>query len=610
MIILAFALFATPSLFASTEQPLLGGDSANPLFSQQPEFLPVDQAFQVSAVKQANGTLEVNWIIAKDYYLYRHRFQFESINPASTIVTPVIPAGIAKQDEYFGDVEVYYNSITVELLDAEPIKQLRIGYQGCAEAGLCYPPQDRFIRVQGTDISLTDSAVGASANPIPVTQEQKFVQLLSDASLLKIVGLFLIAGLALTFTPCVLPMVPIISGLVVGQDPKPTKGRAFALSLTYVLAMALTYAAAGTITGYFGAELNLQMKLQAPGVLISIALLFVFFSLSMFGVYELSLPSSIQTKLHQISSQQKSGTYLGVAVIGVLSSLIVSPCVSAPLAGALVYISSTADPLLGGIALLSLGLGMGIPLLLIGTFGSQLLPKAGNWMNQVKVFFGVLLLAVALWMIERIVPAAVILGLMIALMLGYALYLLKPFRFSMASFRSVRFILASALLTYSALLTVGGINGQYNPLTPIDNLNQEKRLASNAILERFEPVDTLEQLDQQLQRASRLNKPVMLDIYADWCVSCKVLENEIFPAPNVSQRLANFILLRADITKNSKEQQNFLSHFGLFGPPGLLFFGADRTELREFRIQGEISAAQLSTHLDAISSRLQYQLQQ
>lgn len=612
LIILALIPFAMISCYAKAEPPSLSGQSPNPLFSQQTKFLPVDQAFELSAIRQDDGSLTLNWIIARDYYLYNHRFQFESLQPSDMVLTPIIPPGIAKQDDYFGDVEVYYNNVTVTIPDAGSIQRLRIGYQGCAEAGLCYPPQDRFVGIQGIATNITDSppdtwenaASDAAPNVAPKTEEQEFLQLLTGASLLKIVGLFLLAGLALTFTPCVLPMVPIISSLVIGQHPKPTRARAFTLSLTYVLAMALTYALAGTVTGYFGAELNLQMKLQSPTVLISIALLFVVFSLAMFDVYEIRLPSSIQTRLHQVSAQQKGGTYFGVAVIGVLSSLIVSPCVSAPLAGALVYISSTADPVLGGLALLSLGLGMGIPLLIIGTFGAQLLPKTGNWMNQIKVFFGVLLLAVALWMIERILPAVIVLALMIMLMLGYAVYLLKPFFLQMRLFRSMRFIIALTLFSYSSLLILGGINGQYNPMTPLDNLSAEKQLASHAIMERFEAVTSIEQLEQQLQKASRLNQTVMLDIYADWCVSCKILENEVFPDKKVSEHLANFLLLRADITKNSVEQQRFLKHFDLFGPPGLLFFDSKANELRTFRIQGEVNAKQLSTHLEAIKNAL------
>lgn len=597
VIILSFTSFAIFSYQVQADTSTLPGKPGNPLLSGQPEFLPVDQAFQVSAVRQADGSLELNWIIAKDYYLYRHRFQFESIKPGALSLSPRIPAGIAKHDEYFGDVEVYYNNVTISLTDREQARLLRIGYQGCAEAGLCYPPQTRFLEIEDTGINLSADLPGSSESNTSLTEEQEFFQLLTSESLLNIAAVFLIAGLALTFTPCVLPMVPIISGLIVGQNPKPTRQRAFALSLTYVLAMAVTYAIAGTLTGYFGAELNLQMKLQSPTVLITIALLFVLFSLAMFGLFDIRLPSSIQTGIHQLSAQQRGGSFIGVAVIGMLSTLIVSPCVSAPLAGALVYISSTADPLLGGLALLALGLGMGIPLLLIGTFGAQLMPKTGTWMNQVKVFFGVLLLAVSIWMVERVIPEQITLALIVLLLLGYTGYLLKPLRFPFDRGDYARLFASSAMLVYSSLLSLGAINNQFNPLTPLDNLNAEKQAASHAIMTRFISVNTVDELEKQLEEAAQ---PVMLDIYADWCISCKILENEVFPHPQVSEQLENFTLLRADITKNSKQQQQFLKYFDLFGPPGLLFFNDGAKEMRGYRVQGEMTATRLSHHLAQI----------
>lgn len=622
-IILALLLFATFPGYVNADQAKLNNTNISSLLSQEQQFLPVDQAFQLSATQLQNGDVEINWDIAKDYYLYRHRFKFAPQNTSAQDLKPRIPAGIAKHDEYFGDVEVYYNRVSVVLptlggVNDDEGLNIRVSYQGCAEAGLCYPPQDRYIRIQADQIDIakettandstpnaTPNSTKANSTPATVTEEQRYTNLLTNASLASILGLFFLAGLALTFTPCVLPMVPIISSVVMGQGQYPGRRRAFALSLTYVLAMALTYAAAGTITGYFGAELNLQMKLQSPWVLSTVALLFVLFALAMFGLYELRLPNAIESRIHDLSQKQRGGTYIGVALIGMLSSLVVSPCVTAPLAGALVYISSTGDPFLGGTALMSLGLGMGVPLLLIGTFGAQILPKTGQWMNQVKVFFGVLLLAIAIWMVERILPAPATLALTALLAIGYAIYLGAPQAIRKVRLQNPAQLLGLALFGYSALLIAGAINGGFNPLAPIDNLSTNKQQANHAIMQRFNTVTDLAAFDREISLANNQGKPVMLDIYADWCVSCKILEHEVFPAPSVSKALEPFVLLRADVTRNSSINQAFLDRFGLFGPPGLLFFHPDASELRAYRIQGEITVSELTEHLTAIIENLQ-----
>ena len=607
-IILAFCQFATLSFAASTEQTFFNNNSTKLILPQQHTFLPVDQAFQLSATQQ-NGAITFFWQIAPEYYLYRHRLQFEKVDTQAEI-SPEIPAGKAKHDEYFGDVEVYYGDLAVTLpaMAAEESSTVRVSYQGCADAGLCYPPQNRYLHFDTNGLRITQTAPASDNQPkaaAPITEEQHFTELLAESSLLSIVGLFLVAGLALTFTPCVLPMVPIISSIVIGRDHRPSRRRAFSLSLTYVLAMATTYAIAGTVTGYFGAELNLQMKLQSPWVLSMIAALFVLFALAMFDLYELRLPSSLQSRLHGVSQQQQGGSFFSVAIIGVISSLIISPCVSAPLAGALVYISSTGDPLLGGLALLALGIGMGIPLLAIGVFGVGILPKAGKWMNQVKVFFGVLLLGVAIWMMERILPTPLIFILTLALLMGYAIYL-KAFQ-SLRTFKinHLSQLMGIVLIGYSFLLIAGATQGGFNPFTPINNLNANKQHAARLIMERFQPIADIAEFKAQLAQAEVLGKPVMLDIYADWCVSCQVLEHKVFATPQVSQALGSFVLLRADITKNSVINQAFLAHFDLFGPPGLLFFLPVTGELRSHRIQGEITAEALGEHLKTVMGQMQ-----
>jgi len=608
-IILALSQFA----MAADEPPTASLSGNNTTFTndasrftssttQDPVFLPVEIAFQPRAwiektpLSDSIETLVIHWQIAPDYYLYKHRFKFTQLDTNSPIEA-LIPNGKAKQDEYFGDVEVYYHQISINLPAASLSDKsaIKIGFQGCADAGLCYPPQTLYLERHNQTVTLTNTAPlkietlpsGSTINGVAAGLQQGFTEILASAGLLSIVGVFFLAGLALTFTPCVLPMIPIISSIVLGQSGQPTRLRAFSLSLTYVLAMAGTYALAGTVTGYFGAGLNLQLKLQSPLIIFTIAALFVAFALAMLGLYELRLPSTWQNKLQKISQNQRGGTYVGVALIGVISTLIVSPCVTAPLAGTLVFISSTGDPLLGGLALLSLGLGMGLPLLLIGTFGRQLLPKSGLWMNQIKVLFGILLLGLAIWMLERIIPAAFSLLLWIALLMGYALHLdlLKLLRGKASTLTLV----ALTLFLYSGLLAFNATRGHFNPFTPL------KAFSGPAVELQFRSADSLQQL-QSILAEQNTGRIAMLDLYADWCVSCLILEQEVFTSPAVGAQLQQLILIRADITDGTAEHQALLKHFGLFGPPSLLFFDGQQ-ELRALRIQGEVDAEALQQHL-------------
>jgi len=570
--------------------------------TEAPAFLPVEVAFQPSAwiektsQQEKPETLVIHWQIAPDYYLYKHRFKFTQLDTNSP-VEALIPDGKAKQDEYFGDVEVYYHQIAIKLPAASLAGKtaIEVGFQGCADAGLCYPPQTLYLERHNQTLTLTNTApqkpetlpISSTINSGPVGLQQGFTEILASAGLLSIIGLFFLAGLALTFTPCVLPMIPIISSIVLGQSGQPTRLRAFSLSLTYVLAMAGTYALAGTLTGYFGAGLNLQLKLQSPLIIFTISALFVAFALAMLGLYELRLPSTLQNKLQKISQNQRGGTYVGVASIGVISTLIVSPCVTAPLAGTLVFISSTGDPLLGGLALLSLGLGMGLPLLLIGTFGLQLLPKSGLWMNQVKILFGILLLGLAIWMLDRIIPAAFSLLLWVALLMGYALHLglLKLLRGKVSTLP----LMGLTLFLYSALLAFNASQGHFNPFTPL------KAFSGPVVELQFRSADNLQQLQSILAEQNK-GRIAMLDLYADWCVSCLILEQEVFTSPAVGAQLQQLILIRADITDGTAEHQALLKHFGLFGPPSLLFFDGQQ-ELRAQRIQGEVDAEALQQHL-------------
>jgi thiol:disulfide interchange protein DsbD len=381
----------------------------------------------------------------------------------------------------------------------------------------------------------------------------------------------------------------------------PGRLKAFSLSVTYVLGMAVTYAALGVLVGYFGAEFNIQAKLQSPWVLTLFSLVFIALALSMFGFYELQLPERLRDRLAGMSQEQQGGQYAGVAMMGVLSSLVVSPCVSAPLAGALIYISATGNALIGGVTLLALGLGMGAPLILIGSSGGHLLPKAGAWMTAVKAVFGVMLLAVAIWMLERIIPASVTLGLWAALLIVSATYLgaldTSPRQGWMQLWKGVGVI----SLVYGILLLIGAFSGANDPMRPLSRLNSLSLPASeNAV--SFRPVEDLESLQQILASA---DVPAMFDFYADWCISCKIMEREVFNDPDIQQQMERFQLLQIDVTENSKAQQAVLKHFNLFGPPSILFFDRHGNQLARFSIQGEMSREAFGDHLTSLLDSLQ-----
>ena len=424
-------------LAALTWLPLVAGaefSSADSWLDDEPEFLPVDKAFVLSTEVADDGALLARWEMVDGYYLYRHRFDFatrtsETVAESGVVLgEPEIPPGKKKIDEWFGEVEVYYHQAQARVPVASgggPV-EVGISYQGCADMGLCYPPETKWVALDlGAGVGGGDSSGGlpAATSAISETSEQALASMLRDGGLLTSLLLFFLGGVGLAFTPCVLPMVPILSSIIVGESAQITRARALWLSITYVLGMALTYALIGTLVGLFGASMNLQAALQSPPVLVFFALVFVALAFSMFGFYELQLPQRWQNGLNSLGQRVGGGKLVSVFVMGSLSSLVVSPCVSAPLAGALIYISSTGDALLGGGALLALGLGMGVPLVVIGASGGHLLPKAGAWMNSVKAVFGVLLLAVAVWLLERVVPPSLTLVLWAGLAMGAGVYL-------------------------------------------------------------------------------------------------------------------------------------------------------------------------------------------
>ena len=578
-------------------------ESRDPL-AVDDEFLPVDEAFVLSHEVIDGDTLQLRWVMPDGYYLYRHRLGFETREGSPVLLGEArIPEGKHKVDEFEGDVEVYYDElvVTVPLMGDITGQEIGVRYQGCADAGLCYPPEIRWL-------PLKDVPVGAAASPVTetavaATEDQKFVELLEQSGLWSILALFLVAGIGLAFTPCVLPMVPILSSIIVGEGANLSRRRAFTLSLAYVLGMAVTYALIGTLVGFFGAELNLQAKLQSPPVLIFFAVVFVLLSLAMFGFYELALPAGLQDRLQRLSPNKAGGKHISVLVMGAVSSLVVSPCVSAPLAGALVFISQTGDAVLGGSALLALGLGMGVPLLLVGAGGGQFLPRAGEWMNAVKAVFGVLLLGVAVWLVERLVPASVTLALWAVLLIGSGVYLGGLDLTARQGWGQAWKALGFIAIIYGVLLLIGAASGAVNPFRPLATLSMGPSGVKSETMrpESWRPISNLADLDRELGGA--VGRLVVLDLYADWCISCKVMERSVFPTPEVAPLLARFHMTRVDLTANTEEHQELLTKFGLFGPPSLVFFNSAGQELAAVRLQGEVDSAGLARHLKAVLDR-------
>lgn len=582
LLILLFALPAAAGLFDTRPSATLGG------LNNSADFLPVREAFRLSVLDAAPGQVKLRFVAAEGYYLYRHRFQFKARDADVVIEEAKLPAGKQKTDDYFGEVEVYYGVLDVDLPLRNPAGMpftLQVTYQGCADKGLCYPPETQAFEIDGAAAAAPSSAIAAGS-----TSDQ------GTALSWRSVALFFLAGLGLTFTPCVLPMLPILSGVVLrGQIGGM---RAFLLSLAYVLPMAGGFALLGALMGVFGAELNLQARLQSPWILVPFALFFVAFALAMFGLFELRLPQVMGSRLERIAGNAKGGSFMGAALLGAVSSLLVSPCVSAPLAGALLYISASGDALGGGLKLFALGLGMGTPLVLFAIGGGALLPKSGPWMVIVRNVFGVLLLAVAVWMLERVLPGALALALWGLLAAGTALFL-GTLEFGQKTPRQkLAQLLGLVLLVYGLAAWIGALQGGSDPLRPLPHSTSAVVGSVASENDSWYTVTTPEALDAQLEAARAAGQPLILDWYADWCISCKVIEREVFADPQITPRLAGYRLIRFDITDSNPAQRALLDRYKLFGPPAILFFAPDGHELAQARVVGEIDASQFAQRLD------------
>ncbi|MCJ8220140.1 protein-disulfide reductase DsbD [Aeromonas veronii] len=552
----------------------------------KPKFLQVDEAFQIES-EQRGDQLLLTLHIADDYYLYRHSLRFKGNN--LTFSEPTLPEGTEHEDDFFGKTRVYYQqvSIAVPLKEVGENATLRVRYQGCTD-GLCYPPTDKLIDVAPLVTATTASTAETAQSVAPVSQQDQLAAALGNQGFWLSIVAFFALGLGLAFTPCVFPMYPILTGIIAGACHCLSTGRAFLLSFVYVQGMAVTYTLLGLVVASAG--LKFQAALQHPYVLIGLSVMFVLLALSMFGLYTLQLPSSLQTRLSGLSNRQQGGSVVGVAIMGMISGLVCSPCTTAPLSGALIYVAQSGDLWLGGAALYALSLGMGLPLLLLGTSGGKLLPKAGAWMDVIKQLFGFALLAVPILLLSRLwsdqVTTLAWLGWGL-LLCGYLYHHNQHQPHSVA--KSVRgFVLLLAMI---GAVVVG--KDLLQPAPPAAITADASQTAP-----QFIRIKTLDDLKVQL--AAARGKPVLLDLYADWCVACKEFEHKTFSDPAVRERFGQMVLLQADVTANDDADIELLNSLNVLGLPTLIFFDREGKELTGQRVTGFMGPAEFLGRLDQL----------
>ena len=577
----------------------------------QDDILDPDDAFQISYDSQP-GKFKVSWVIAEGHYLYRDKVQITTDETAINSKPLVMPAGDAKDDPIFNKtLHVFHDFADATLPysytgNGGKKATFKVKYQGCSEvSGICYPPQTKKFTVDLSPISAAQAASideSSATGSEPVSEQDQITNALRSGDTLLTLLVFFGAGLLLAFTPCVFPMVPILSGIIVGQGEDMSTRKAFYLSLVYVLAMALTYTIVGILVGLSGE--NIQAWFQNPWIIGSFVAIFVALSFSMFGFYELQMPGSIQNKLVNISNSQQGGNIVGVAIMGFLSALIVGPCVTAPLVGALIYIAETGDAVLGGMALFSLSMGMGAPLLVIGASAGKFLPKAGAWMDAVKAVFGVLLLGLAIWLLERVAPVAATMFLWGALMIVSAIYMgaIDPLAENSSGWKKLWKGLGLLLLVYGIIILLGLASGNRNVFQPLKGLSLNAASSAGAVTQaeqlNFIQIKGVAGLNKELAKAKAAGKTVMLDFYADWCVSCKEMEHFTFADPAVQKALAGVVLLQADVTPNDDLDTELYKHFGIIGPPSIMFFDRDGNERKNYRVVGYMKAEQFKQHIE------------
>jgi thiol:disulfide interchange protein DsbD len=572
------------------------------------DFLPVDEVF-IPLVEAIDGnTVEVAIRVLPGYYLYRDKIAVATASDRVQLGQLQLPAGEKKFDEWFGEMEVYHQDVfgVLPMARATPDAMrldLNVSYQGCADGGLCYPPVTKTLAVSlpaATAVSALDLTARTPRSGAPVSEQAKLARIIAESSLWAAAGVFFLAGLGLAFTPCVLPMVPILSGIIAGEGDNVSSRRGFALALSYVMGMALVYTAAGVAAAAAG--LQLQATFNQPWVLVLFSSLFVVLALGMFGLFDLQMPSAIQSRLAGISGNQKSGTAIGAFIMGALSALVVTACVAPALIAALTVMAQTGDMLRGGTALFAMSLGMGAPLLLVGAAQGKLLPRAGAWMVAVKNAFGFMMLGLAIWMLSRILPPSVTLALWAILVFMAGVYLggLTTIDASSSGVQKLGKGFGLLAILYGAVLLLGSLAGGHSLLQPLAGLTlgQSAGVSQQHAVE-FLRVKTVDDLDREVASAAASGKSAMLDFYADWCVSCIEMERYTFPDPAVQAALASTVMLQADVTANDDEDQALLQRFGVFGPPTIIFFGSDGAQRHGYEVVGYMKAEAFEAHVKA-----------
>ena len=571
---------------ASKADEIFGKAKPTPV-SGEDDFLPVDQAFALTADAKSTNEVLLNWRIADGYYLYKVRIKLAPVD-GGAIGSLALPKGEPHHDDYFGDQEVYRQSLdgTFSVPPGAKSVAFKVTYQGCADAGLCYPPETKQLTVSLEGAPAPTASSGAATGGY-VSEQDSFTERLAHGSLWLVFTIGFVGGLLMGLTPCVLPMVPILSGIIAGSGDNMTSRRAFFLSLSYVAGIAVIYVIMGMLVAWVGHGVNLQAIFNQLWILVPFALLFVVLAASMFGAFTIKVPSFIQTRLSDASNKQRAGTFIGVGVMGALSALIVSACVAPVLIGALTFIAQGGSVLRGAIAMLAIALGMGTPLMLIGTSAGALLPRAGAWMETIKNLFGVMFLLVAAWLLNRVVMGwgSMLVWSVPAFALAWVLWTVRS---KSAATRNLWRAVAAVFGLYGLVLVVGGALGSTNPLAPIPSL------AAKVEGLEFKRIKTVADLEREVVSAKAAGKSVMLDFYADWCVSCKEMEHDTFTQPDVQASLSNTVLLQADVTANDDADKALLQHFGIFGPPTIAFYGTDGEEKRNFRVVGFMKAAEFA----------------
>ena len=581
---------------------ILGRSSAGNVFGG--EFLPVDEAFKPVLIPIDGNTVEVSWQIASGYYLYKEKISVKTLTASVQLGRLDLPAGKMKFDEFFGESEVYVEDVFAKLPLARATPdamnlELELAYQGCAEDGLCYPPTTRVLSIALPMATAVADIASLPNGGEPLSEQARLAGVITNASLWVAIGVFFLAGLALAFTPCVLPMVPILSGIIAGEGANVSPMRGFALALSYVMGMALIYTAAGIAAAAGG--MQLQATFNQPWILILFSGLFVFLALGMFGMYDLQMPSSIQSRLANISGRQTTGTTIGAFIMGALSALVVTACVAPALIAALTVMAQSGDIVRGGAALFAMSLGMGAPLLVVGAAQGKFLPKAGPWMTATKGAFGFMMLGLAVWMLSRILPGDATLALwaILVFMAGVFMGGLTSLAADSTPTRKLGKGFGFLAIIYGVLLLLGALTGGSDPLKPLASVGfgGAVDVAEKHGLE-FQRIKTVKDLDREVALAASQGRTTMLDFYADWCMSCKEMEAHTFTDAGVQATLANTSLLQADVTANDEADQALLQRFGVFGPPTIIFFGADGEQRHGYEVVGYMKASAFAEHVE------------